>query len=121
MTFTIIEQLNEKAKAYKIGVYKGNALWLADDAVLIAESEKNLLEAFEILEEGRKNGLELSEEKTKIMKIRGVEDEEQTHIGKFKIEKETKYLGIQLGGKARNIFAAENKLWIQRGEKKQQN
>ena len=75
VTFTIIEQLNKRAKAYKIGVYKGNSLWLADDAVLIAESEENLLEAFEVLEEeGRKNGLELGEDKTKIMKIRGAEN-----------------------------------------------
>ena len=72
-------------------------------------------------EEGKKNGLELSEEKTKILKIRGPEDERQTHIGKFKIEKETKYLGIQLGGKGSNIFAADNKLLIQKAEKKQQN
>ena len=57
------------------------------------------------------------EEETKILKIRGPEDERQTHIGKFKIEKETKYLGIQMGGKG-NIFAAENKLWIQKAEKK---
>ena len=94
VTFTIIEQLNEKVEAYKIGAYKGNSLWLADDAVLIANSEETLLKAFEVLEiEGKKNGLELSEEKTKILKIRGTEDESQTHIGKFKIEKETKYLG----------------------------
>ena len=43
VTFTIIEQLNIRAKAYKVGVYKGNSLWLADDAVLIAESKKNCL------------------------------------------------------------------------------
>ena len=88
VTFTIIEQLNKKAEAYKIVAYKVNSLWLADDAVLIADSEKNLLKASKILEdEGKKNGLELSEEKTKIMKVRGLEDEKQTHIGKFKIEK----------------------------------
>ena len=117
VTFTIIEKLNEKVEACKIGAYKGNSLWLADDAVLIANSEEILLKAFEVLEvEGRKNGLELSEEKTKILKIRGKEDESQTHIGRFKIEKETKYLGIQLGGKGSNIFAADNRLWIQKAE-----
>ena len=52
----------------------------------------------------------MSEEKTKILKIRGPEIEGQTHIGKFKLEKEAKYLGIQLGGKGSNIFAADNKL-----------
>ena len=39
-------------------------------------------------------------------------------MGKFKIEKETKYLRIQLGGKGRDIFGAENKIWIQKAEKK---
>ena len=118
VTFTIIEQLNEQVESYKIGAYKGNSLWLADDAVLIANSEKTLLKALEVLEiEGKKNGLELSEEKTKILKVRGPENENKTHIGKFKIEKETKYLGIQLGRKGSNIFAAENKLCLQKAEK----
>ena len=39
-------------------------------------------------------------------------------IGKYTIEKETKYLGIQMGGKGRDIFAAENKILIQKAEKK---
>ena len=59
----------------------------------------------------------MSEEKTKILKIRGKEDESQTHIGRFNVEKETKYLGIQQGGKGSNIFAADNKLWVQKAEK----
>ena len=63
-----------------------------------------------------KNGLELSEEKTKIMRIRGTSKVEK--IEKFKIEKETKYLGIQLGGKGKDIFGSENKIWIQKAEKK---
>ena len=55
VTFTIIEKLNGKVEAYKIGAYKGNSLWLADDAGLIANSEEILLKAFEVLEvEGRK-------------------------------------------------------------------
>ena len=95
VTFTIIEQLNKKVEAYKIGAYEDNSLWLADNAVLIANSEETLLKAFEVLEiEGKMNGLELSEEKTKILKIRGTEDGKQTHIGRLKIEKETKYFGI---------------------------
>ena len=82
VTFTIIEKLDETVEAYKIGAYKGNSLWLADDAVLIANNEKTLLKAFKVLEEeGKKNGLELSEEKTRILKIRGPEIEGQSHIG----------------------------------------
>ena len=50
------------------------------------------------------------------MRIRGSSKKEK--IGKFKVEKETKYLGIQLGGKGRDIFGAENKIWIQKAEKK---
>ena len=119
VTFTIIEELNKSVEAYEIGAYKGNSLWLADDAVLIADNEETLKKAFEVLEkEGKKNGLELSEEKTKILKIRGHKDEEQTHIGKYKIEKEAKYLGIQVGGIGSDIYAADNKLLIQKAEKK---
>jgi len=60
--------------------------------------------------------LELSEKKTKILKIRGPGEGEK--IGRFKVEKETRYLGIQVGGRGRNIFEAENKIWIQKAEKK---
>ena len=51
------------------------------------------------------------------MKIRGAE-EKKKQIGKYTIEKETKYLGIQMGGKGRDIFAAENKILIQKAEKR---
>ena len=65
---------------------------------------------------GRENGLELSEEKTRILKIRGPAIEGK--IGKYKIEQEVNYLGIQIGGTGRNIFKAENKLLIQKMKKK---
>ena len=39
-------------------------------------------------------------------------------IGDYKIEKEAKYLGIQVGGRGRDIFNAENKLWIQKAKNK---
>ena len=42
VTFTIIEELNKSVEAYKIGAYKGNSLWLADDTVLIADNEETL-------------------------------------------------------------------------------
>ena len=48
-----------------------------------------MLITLEILEKtGKDNGLELSEEKTKIMKIRGPGDSEK--IVRFKVEKEAK-------------------------------
>merc|ERR1711874_605431 len=65
---------------------------------------------------GETNGLELSQEKTKIMRIRGPDVGDK--IGKFDVVKEVKYLGIQIGGRARNIFEAENKKWIEKAEKK---
>ena len=67
---------------------------------------------------GGKCGLELSAEKTKILRIRGPNTAEK--IGKYKIEEEAKYLGIQIGGRGRDILQAENKIWIQKAEKKGQ-
>ena len=58
----------------------------------------------------------LSEDKTKIMRVRGPGDGDR--IGRFKVEKEVKYLGIRIGGKGRNIFHAENKIWLEKAEKR---
>ena len=117
VTFTMIEDLRNQAKSYRVRKYEDNSLWLADDATIIARDEETLLETLNILENtGKINGLELSEKKTKILKIRGSGDKEK--IGRFKVEKEARYLGIQVGGRGRNIFDAENKLWIQKAEKK---
>ena len=117
VTFTIIEDLKKKADIYNIGVYSDNSLWLADDATIIAKDVNSMKKALEVLEEaGKKNGLELSEEKTRILRIRGPKLEGK--IGKYKIENEPKYLGIQVGGRGRNIFLADNKLWVQKARKK---
>ena len=72
VTFTIIEDLREKAAKYEIREFEDNSLWLADDATIIAETIPKLQELLEVLKEtGKENGLELILEKTKIMKIRG--------------------------------------------------
>merc|ERR1712226_777124 len=98
---------------HNIREYNDNSLWLADDATIIARDEKTLIETLGILEKtGKVNGLELSEKKTKILKIRGPGKSEM--IGMVKIEKEARYLGMQVGGRGRNIFEAENKIWIQK-------
>ena len=90
---------------------------LADDATIIARNETSIVEILKVLETaGKGNGLELSEEKNRILRIRGPKIEGK--IGKFMIENEAKYSGIQIGGKGRDIFQAENKLWIQKAEKK---
>ena len=118
VTFTIIEDLRNQAERYKIRKYEDNSLWLADDATIIAKDETTMKRILEILEKsGKENGLELSEEKTKIMKIRGPGNSEM--IGKFKVEKEARYLGIQIGGRGRNIFEAENRIWIKKQRKRQ--
>jgi len=73
VTFTIIDDLREMKK-YHIGKFNDNSLWLADDATLVADNLTSLMELLECLEKtGRKNGLEINKEKTKIMKIRGPE------------------------------------------------
>ena len=50
------------------------------------------------------------------MEIRGPEEEGK--IGKYEMEKEVKYLGVQVGGRGRNIFEAENKKWVEKAGKK---
>ena len=50
------------------------------------------------------------------MVIRGPNTTEK--IGDFEVEKEVKYLGIQLGGRGKDIFGAENKIWLEKAEKK---
>merc|ERR1711874_258146 len=114
---TIIEDLRKEAKKYKIRVFYDNSLWLADDATLIAESIPRLQELLEVLKEtGKENGLELNLEKTKILKIRGPEVGDR--IGDFEVVKENKYLGIQMMGRGRNIFEAENRKLIENARKK---
>ena len=117
ITYTIIDDLREKGEKYKVGKFFENSLWLADDATLIAKNLPDLMELLKILEEsGGENGLRINKEKTKIMKIRGKEDEETT--GDYERVKETKYLGIQIGGKGRNLFEMENKKTLKKAEEK---
>ena len=107
-----------KERLYKIRKFNDNSIWLADDATIIASSIENLLEALEVLKiAGRKNGLELNKEKTKIMVVWG--QKVIGKIGDFEVEDEVKYLGIKLGGKGKDIFGAENKTWLEKAEKKQ--
>ena len=94
-----------------------NSLWLADDATLIADSLPNLLNLLKVLKEtGKKNGLEINIEKTKIMKIRGPDIGDK--VGELEVVKETKYLGVQVGGRGRNIFEKENKKLLEKAEEK---
>ena len=88
--FTLIGKLNNNVPKYKMGVYLGNSLWLADAATIIAKSTKELLEALEILKkEAKKNDLELNKEKIKILIITGPQ---VPKIGEYEVVKEVKYL-----------------------------
>ena len=108
----MIDDLRKMAEKYKVGKFFDNSLWLADDATLIADSPENLLKLLEALKKtGELNGLEINMEKTKVMKIRGKKSS-STNIGNFEMVKETKYLGVMVGGRGRNIFEAENKKLI---------
>ena len=99
VTFRIIDELRKKQK-YRVRKFCDNSLWLADDATLIAEKLETLLELLDCLGEiGGKYGLEINREKTKIMQIRG--PEEKVDIGSYEMVKETKYLGVTLGGRGR--------------------
>ena len=89
----MIDDLRNLAEEYKIGKFVDNSLWLADDATLIANSIPNLQKLLEVLKKtGEINGLQVNLEKTKIMKIRGPEIENE--FGEMEVVKETKYLGI---------------------------
>ena len=50
------------------------------------------------------------------MKVRGTGTE--ANIGSFEMVKETKYLGVMVGGRGRNIFEAENKKQINKASDK---
>ena len=117
VTYTIIDDLRELGKKYQVGEFLDNSLWLADDATLIADNLPNLLDLLKILEKtGKKNGLEINKDKTKIMRIRGPEIGER--VGELEVVKETKYLGVQIGGRGRNIFEKENKKTLEKAEEK---
>merc|ERR1711874_411427 len=115
VTFTMIEDLRKLAEKYKVGEFMDNSLWLAGDATLIADSLPNLLKLLEVLEKtGELNGLKINLEKTKIMRVRGPEIGDK--VGELEVVKETKYLGVQVGG--RNIFEMENKKLLEKAEEK---
>merc|ERR1712121_461544 len=56
---------------------------------------------------GGEYGIQINGEKTKIVKIKGLEDDYR--IKDYEMVGETTYLGVTIGGKGRNIFEYENK------------
>ena len=56
--------------------------------------------------------MEINKEKTKIMRIRGPEVD--MNVGEFEAITETKYLGITVGGRGRNIFERENNFFYRK-------
>jgi len=116
VTFKIIEDLKNKTR-YRIGKFDDNSIWLADDATLVAENLEILKELLECLStSGGEYGLQINEQKTKIMKIKGPEDHQL--IGEYEMVTEAKYLGITIGGRWRDIFEKENKKILDKADRK---
>ena len=116
VTFKIIEELR-KEKRYKIGEFEDNSIWLADDATLIAENLETLKKLLDCLSRaGGEYGLEINEKKTKIMKVKGPNNNEQ--IEGYEMVQEARYLGITVGGRGRNIFERENEDFLAKAERK---
>merc|ERR1711942_309441 len=116
VTFKIIEDLKKKTK-YNIGKFEDNSIWLADDATLVAEDLSTLKELLDCLSKsGGRYGLQINEKKTKIMKIKGPDNQE--HIGEYEMVTEATYLGINIGGRWRNIFEKENKKVLGKADRK---
>merc|ERR1712055_270563 len=63
---------------------------------------------------GEGNGLQINKDKTKVMKIKGPPI--GNYVDDIEVVKETKYLGIKIGGKYRNIFEKENKALFGKAE-----
>ena len=109
---SIIEDLEEHGRKYEVDRYKGNSLWIADDATLIAGSTEDLEHNINILKQSAlQYGLEISEEKSKVLQVRG--REKPRRVGNFEVVEEVKYLGVKVGGRGRNIFQKEKNYVIQ--------
>ena len=118
VTFSIIKELEEKGKKYEIDEYKGNSLWIADDATLIAGSIEDMEHNIELLKTtAREYGLEISKEKSKVIQIRG--SEKPRTVGGFEVVKQIKYLGVMVGGYGRDIFKYERESVIKKHKRKQ--
>merc|ERR1712121_248193 len=65
---------------------------------------------------GGEYGLQINREKTKIMKVRGQEDDFK--LDDYEMVGETTYLGITIGGKGRDIFEIENKKVLDKANRK---
>merc|ERR1711891_27199 len=116
VTFKIIEKLRREP-LFKIRKFNDNSVWLDDDATLIAEDLHTLEHLLNCLSKaGGEYGLQINREKTKIMKIRGQEDDYR--IKDYEMVGETTYLGVKIGGKGRNIFENENKKVLDKANRK---
>lgn len=97
VTFKIIDKLRNE-KLFKMRKFNDNSVWLADDATLIADSLKTLKELLNCLSKaGGEYGLQINKDKTKIIRIRGQTDD--CALNEYEMVKETKYLGVTIGGK----------------------
>ena len=56
----------------------------------------------------------MNRKKTKLLVIRG--QNTTSKIGDYEVVEKVKYLEIQLGGRGKDIFGAENKVWLEKAE-----
>ena len=84
---------------------------------MIAGSAEDLEHSINILRQSvLKYGLEISEEKSKVLQVRG--REKPRKVGNFEVVEEVKYLGVKVGGRGRNIFQKEKKDMIKKPRSK---
>ena len=84
---------------------------------MIAGNIKDMEYNIELLRKTAKEyGLEISEEKSKVLQVRG--SEKPKTIGNFEVVKKVKYLGVLVGGYGRDIFKYERESIIEKAQKK---
>ena len=93
VTFMIIRELEEKGARYEVEGRNVSSLFFADDSMLFSRTKQNAERNLEIMVQvGRKYGLEINKEKSKVLVYGGRENYEE--VGGIEVVKSFKYLGL---------------------------
>ena len=115
ITYMIINELNTRGTGYKDDIIQINALYFADDGLLLANSiedaENNLKLVIEI---SRKFGLEINKEKSNVL-IFNLEQQPDT-IENIKVVDKIKYLGLEIDNK-KNYFKTQRQHILEKAKK----
>ena len=107
ITMKIMEELEEKTKGIEIGDGRINALFYADDGMILEESIEETERAIkQLVEVAGKYGLKINREKSKIIMFNMKTD--QTEIENIEIVDKVKYLGITICNR-RDIYKEHKK------------